>query len=62
MASAPEPASLPVQSDATEKTKLDIQSVLAFLRDRGLHDTENLLQRELQNVSSSTDQSRAGDY
>jgi hypothetical protein len=47
-------------TDSSDKSKLDVQSVLAFLRDRGLHDTENLLQRELQNLNSSSSQTGTG--
>ena len=42
-----------------EKKEVDYDAVLAFLRDRGLRETEHLLQRELN--SSATQPRLAGD-
>jgi hypothetical protein len=45
-----------IKPEDPEKKDIDFEAVLAFLRQRGLRQTENLLQREL----TSSDQSRTG--
>jgi hypothetical protein len=42
-----------VKVEEGEKKDVDFEAILAFLRQRGLRETESLLQREL---TSSTDQ------
>jgi hypothetical protein len=44
-------SSMPAMGDEPDKKEVDFEAVLAFLRQRGLRETESLLQREL-NVAS----------
>ena len=55
-------SSMPALGEGPDKKEVDFEAVLAFLRQRGLRETESLLQREL-NVASTTpgDQPRPGD-
>lgn len=46
-----------IKTEEPDKKEVDFEAVLAFLRQRGLRETESLLQREL---TSSADQPRSG--
>ncbi len=59
MSFASENMTATIKTEEGEKKEVDFEAVLAFLRQRGLRETETLLQREL-NVASSTDPARPG--
>ena len=55
--------SMPAMAEEPDKKEVDFEAVLAFLRQRGLRETESLLQRELNVASAGTpgDPARPGD-
>ena len=43
-----------IKTEEVEKKEVDFEAVLAFLRQRGLRETESLLQRELTSTDSAS--------